>query len=167
MIDLLSAIVLMIFSAIVQSSLLSQVRILNGMSDLILLFLVSWLYFDRTRHKWILAIIAGVFSGLISAIPYWVFIIIYLIITFVINMIHQRIWQAPLVVLFLSTIIAAGITYSIQYIYLFVVGVPISVSDSLNLVILPSIVFNVILILPVYAITGEIVKLLYREEVEI
>jgi hypothetical protein len=167
MIELLTATVLMILTTIIQASLVSQVRILNGMSDLILLLLISWLHIEKTRHKWILAIMAGIFSGLISAIPYWVFIPAYLLITYIISQIHQRIWQAPLVMLFLSSIIGAAITYGAQYVYLLVTGVPISLADSLNLVIIPSIVLNLIAILPVYAFTGEIVKMIYREEVEI
>ena len=167
MIELLTASVLMILTTIVQSALVSQVRILNGMSDLILLFLISWMHIDKTRHRWILAIMAGVFSGLISAIPFWVYIPVYLLITYVINLIHQKIWQAPMVVLFLSSIIGSIITYGAQFSYLLIIGVPISLTDSLNLVILPSIVLNLILILPVYAFTGEIAKMLLREEVEI
>ena len=167
MLDLFFATILIILSTIIQSSLLSQVRILNGMSDLILLFLISWLHFDKTRYKWILAIIAAIFSGMISAIPFWVFIPIYLLITFVIGLIHQRVWQAPLVVLFLSTILAGGIMYISQLVYLLVTGVPIPISEGFNLVILPSVVFNLILILPVYAFTGEIVKMLYYREVEV
>ena len=167
MIELLVASVLMIITTLFQAAFISQVRILNGMADLVLLLLISWLHIDKTRHRWILAIMAGILSGLISAIPYWVFIPVYLAITYIINFLRQRIWQVPMVVLFLSSIIGSSLIYGSQYIYLLATGVQIPLADSLNLVILPSVVLNLILILPVYAVTSEIAKILYREEVEI
>ena len=167
MFELFSAMLLLLLTTIIQSSFVSQVRVLNGMSDLVLLFLISWLHIDKTRHRWLIAVLAGIFSGYISSIPYWVFVGIYLVITYIVNFIHQRIWQAPMVVLFLSTIIGSIISLGTQFVYLLITGVQISLSDGLNFVIMPSIVLNIVAILAVYAFVSEIVKMIKSDEVEI
>jgi hypothetical protein len=46
-------------------------------------------------------------------------------------------------------------------------GVPLPINDSINLVILPSTLLNLLLALPIYAIVSDLAQWVYPEEVEV
>ena len=58
------------------------------------------------------------------------------------------------------------IIFSIDLIYLWFSGVSFALEIAINYVLLPSLVLNVLLALPVYGIMGELTKQVYPLEVE-
>ncbi len=73
------AIPILVLLSIIQSALLSQFRLLNGMPDLVLLVLLAWTLQKRvtTAIQW--GIIAGLITQLFSAVPLGVPVVSYLL----------------------------------------------------------------------------------------
>jgi hypothetical protein len=52
-------------------------------------------------------------------------------------------------------------------VYLWISGVPLDLVEFLNIVILPTLVLNMLMALPVYGLVGEVAKKVYPREVEL
>jgi hypothetical protein len=61
---------------------------------------------------------------------------------------------------FFGTILIIGL----EVIYLWLTAIPIGLTETLNLILLPSLVLNMIAVLPVYGLVGEVTKRLYPKE---
>ncbi len=156
------AIFTLAFATILQTTIFVEMKLLQGSADFVLLTLLGWILHERTEAHWQWGIVAGVFTGFASEIPIGVTVSGYLLVVLVIQFLHSKIWQAPMVILFVSIIVASILMMSLQAIYLIIVGVPLPILEALNLVILPSVILNMLFILPIYALMGELVKVVYR-----
>ncbi|HJS18833.1 MAG TPA: hypothetical protein VJ785_08790, partial [Anaerolineales bacterium] len=98
----------------------------------------------------------GIMVGFVSAIPWYVPVISYVIVVALAQMLQRRVWQAPLLAMFsvsfLGTIILNVLTYAV----LRVGGVVMPIEDVLGLVILPGVLLNMLLAIPVYAIMRDL-----------
>lgn len=134
---------------------------------LILLVLLSWvLQTDEANLiKW--GIVAGALLGMSSAVPITISAIGYLLVVGFVMLLQTRIWQAPYWMLLTSTFVGTVVVYGFEISYLWVKGYPFDLSEMVNLVILPSIILNVLFVLPVYLFIGEVVKFVSSNEVEV
>ncbi|NIV15116.1 MAG: hypothetical protein GWN62_28845 [Aliifodinibius sp.] len=161
--------VLMLLSVamILQNTIVTQVQLLYGAADLILLVLLSWiLQSEAENHLW-LGITAGILVGVSSFIPFWIPVISYSILVVGVTVAQRRIWQVPIWLLLISTFLGTLIIYGLEIFYLWLTGVPLNLLEVLNIVLLPSLVLNMILVLPIYGVVGEIAKAIYPKEVEV
>ena len=149
-----------------QSAVISRLPLLNGTADLILLSLAAWALNEKVKVSWQWAILGGVMVGAISAEPLYVPIIGYLAVVLVARLLQHRIWQSPIIALFITIFIGTLVTNMISLVVLQFDDVPLPLFDSLNLVILPSALLNLILSLPVYVLMKDIAQWLYPIEVE-
>jgi cell shape-determining protein MreD len=133
---------------------------------LILLVLLGWVLHARVEGKWYWGLIAGFLFGIASALPLWLPIVAYLLVTALANLLQTRVWQVPIMSLYVTTIAGTFIVQGISFFYLVVTGTPLSFNESLNLIILPSVILNSLLALPVYAVIGEVANWLYPPELE-
>jgi len=78
-----------------------------------------------------------------------------------------KIWQTPILVLFFLTLLGSLIVMGLDYSYLALIEGNRPLWDTFNLIILPSIVLNLIFILPVYSLIGELTKLFYPPTAEV
>jgi hypothetical protein len=69
--------------------------------------------------------------------------------------------------MFLVTFVGSILTQGLNLAALLAQGVPLSILDSLNLVVLPATLLNLLLALPIYAIIVDLAQWVYPEEVEI
>lgn len=150
-----------------QTVVVSSLPLLSGFADLILLVVAAWALQGKARSAWIWAIVAGVLVGLVSALPTGIPLIGYLIVTAIARLFRRRVWQTPILAMFLMTFIGSLITQGLAMAGLIFRGVPLPFNDSINLVILPSTLLNLLLALPVYAIISDLAQLVYPEEVEL
>ena len=163
----LTALLLLVVAMIFQNTVVTQVHLLYGAADLMMLVLLSWvLQSNRESNLW-LGVITGLLVGISSAIPFWLPVIGYTILVWIVTVVQRQIWQVPIWLLLISTFLGSLLIYGIEVLYLLVIGVPMSLFEVLNIVLLPSLVLNMIVVLPVYAVVGEIVKAVYPKEVEV
>ena len=148
-----------------QLAVFSNLRILQGTADLMLLLITAWALQGQHKSIWIWAGVAGLLVGFISALPVFVYLTVYFIIILIAKFIHMRIWQMPILAMYFTTLVGTLIFNLLTYLVLKLSQVPISFSESINLVVLPSTLLNLILALPVYLMVTDLIGLIYPEEV--
>lgn len=156
------AIVLML-----QTVVVSSLPLVNGYADLMLLVLVAWGLQGRAQSAWIWAVVAGILVGLVSSVPTGIPLVGYVIVTAIARLFRRQVWQTPILSMFLVTFLGSLITQGLAMIALILKGTPLPLYASINLVILPGTLLNLMLVLPVYAIVSDLSQLVYPEEVEV
>lgn len=153
--------------AILQAGLISRLPLLHGTADLVLLMVVAWALQKRVETAWQWCIIGGLVVNIISAVPFGMPLLGYSLTTALALALRRRIWQVPILAMFLVTFVGTLITQGITLLALRITGVPIPVPAALNLVILPSVLLNLLLSVPIYFLAGELAGWLYPEEIKI
>jgi cell shape-determining protein MreD len=151
-------------AVIVQTTIISRMTLLHGPADLVLLVLLGWILHKRVSNAWAWGITAGFLVGIPSALPIWIPIFAYVLVSLLTKIIQTRIWQAPILILLTTTFLSTIVIHSMSYGYLVVTGINLPFIQSLNLVILPSMILNMLLALPVYGLLSEITNWLYPFE---
>jgi hypothetical protein len=160
------AIIVLSVAAILQTTIASRVTLLNGPADLIMLTILSWVLQDRSQTIWIWPLLGGLFYGIFSALPIWLPMIAYLLVTTLTLALRRRVWQVPILALFVSVFVGTLVTNALTYVVLSVRGVPLDIIEAINLILIPSLILNLILAIPVSAIVGEISRWASPAEVE-
>lgn len=164
----LLAIPILAFALMLQTVVVSTLPLLSGFADLILLVLVAWALHGRARSAWFWAITAGLMVGFVSAVPMVIPLIGYLIVTAIARLLRRQVvWQTPILSMFLVTFLGSIISQGLVMGALIFNGTPLPLLDSLNLVILPGTLLNLLLALPVYAVISDLAQWVYPEEVEV
>jgi hypothetical protein len=91
----------------------------------------------------------------------------YVFVVIILGSIQARVWQAPLFILYSSVFLGTFIINGMDFLYLWMIGVLLSSDEVFNLVILPSLILNIILALPIYSVMGEMAKQVFPPEVEV
>jgi hypothetical protein len=149
-----------------QSAVLSQVPLLQGTTDLVLVALLAWALQKRVRTALQWAVIGGLLVGYVSEIPVWVVLAGYLAAVILGLILRQRVWQVPILAMLVTTFFGSIIAQLAVLIYLRIMQMPLPLLESVNLVILPGVLLNLLLALPFYAIFGDLANWLYPEELE-
>ena len=151
---------------VLQSAVFSQIPLLQGTTDLVLLALVAWSLQQRVQTAWQWGIIGGLLVGFVSAVPFVVYVVGYLLAVGLALLLRQRIWQVPLLAMFIATFFGTLVIHLATLVALRVSGTVLPLSASINLIILPSILLNLLLALPFFTLFSDLAKFLYPEELE-
>jgi len=162
---LVCAFSLMVFY-ILQSAVFSRLTILAGSADLILLFLAAWSLQERVKNSWIWAAIFGLLISIVSAMPFFAPMIGYLGVVGISKLLQKRVWRIPMVAMIIVTLLGSFFQHSIYVVFLQVAGITLSWRQSLDSVIVPSVLLNLIFALPIFAIVNDLVGRIYPLEVE-
>lgn len=162
----LIGLVLFGFLAIIQSTIVSTMPLLNGTADLLLLFIIAWALQDQVESAWQWCLIGGIFASVYSGLPFGSFIIAYLICVGIARLLNRRIWKAPFLAMLAATFICTLVVHLISLGARLITGVNITLISVLNLIILPSLLLNLILAIPVFSIMRDLAIWLYPEELE-
>jgi rod shape-determining protein MreD len=162
----LLALPVLIVITILQTSIISRLPILQGTADLMMLTLIAWALQEKVKNAWVWTVIGGLFISLVSAMPLPVILTGYLIITGVARIFRRQVWQAPILALFLTILGGTILMNGLYILFLRFSGSPIPLLDSLTLVVLPGILLNILLAIPVQAIVSSLVDWIYPVEIE-
>jgi hypothetical protein len=161
------ALPVLVVLVILQTVVVSRLPLLLGSADLVLLALTAWALQERVRNAWIWTIIGGGLVSLISAVPFYAPLIGYLAVTGLARVLQRRVWQTPVLAMFVATFLGTLITQGISIIFLRVTGVPIGLQDALRLVTLPSLLLNLVMAFPVRAIMVDLAEWVYPSEIQL
>lgn len=153
--------------AVIESSLTNHLRILQGNADLVLLVLMAWSLHKRVQSAWQWGIIAGLVMGIFSALPFGTQLAGYLLSIGIALALRRRVWQVPILAMVISVFIGTLITHGVSFMALKLSGNPLRLADALNLVTLPSLILNLIFLLPAYGLMNEMAAWLYPQKIEI
>lgn len=152
---------------ILQSAIFSQVHLLYGSVDLVLLVLVAWAVQERVKTAWHWGIIAGLLASLVTSVPVWAILPAYVGATGIAISIRRIFWQRPLLAMVAGTFFSTLLTHVITVIALGISGVSIPVTEAFYMITIPSVLLNLLLAVPVYALIGDLANWLYPETIEI
>jgi len=167
LIEIILAFLVITGAAIFESAILSRLALIHGIADLYMLLIVAWTIQPYVKRPWIWWGVASLFSILTSATPFGVLPLAYLVVFVFAFFLRQRFWRARFLTMLALSVIGTFIVHSFSVIILALQGTFFSISDVLNLVTLPSMLVNLILSIPIYALTREMVGWLYPEKIEV
>jgi hypothetical protein len=80
---------------------------------------------------------------------------------------QRRVWQAPLLAMFSITFLGTIVISVLSLVALRVSGVPLPIGDVFGLLTLPSVLLNMLLAIPAYAVMRDLARWVYpSSEVE-
>lgn len=156
----LTAVLLLLGATLLQVTLLPRIRMLQGSVDLVLIVLLTWMLQEDNRPDWRLGLVAGLMVGYASALPDLILIAGYTLAALICQLLHRRIWQVRMLTLLTSLLLGTFAIHLITLSYLWLSDNPLSAGDAFNLVTLPTLLLNLILLLPVNALISELNKLI-------
>ena len=163
--SLLTAIPVLGLAVMIQISIISRMMLLSGTADLILLVLAAWGLQERAKGAWVWAIAASLLVGLVSGVPWYIYLISYLSVVTAARLLIHRIWQAPLLAMFSVTLIGTLELLLITFVRQTLFEGPLPISDVFFQIILPSILLNLLIAIPVHALVKDLANRLYPAEV--
>ena len=166
MIPTLAAFPILVALLIFQSAVVNRFPLLNGTPDLVLLAITAWALQKRVKNAFPWAIIGALLVGLMSALPFGSVLIGYLLTVAVALVLSKRVWQMPILAMFVTIFMGTFICLMIDFIALRIVGVVLPINIIFNQTILPSLLLNLVLAAPTYVVFGDLAGLLYPMELE-
>jgi len=153
-------------TGMLQLSIVSQVKILSGNADILLLYLIAWCMYDRSKHLWLLVfVMAGLVSS-VSAVPAVILMVVYFFVFAVSRMFQKRLMQSPLLGVIVITFAASLLQIVLNLANLFISGVEFNLSTALFEVAFPSLLLNMLLAIPIHAIVREIAQYAFPKGLE-
>jgi cell shape-determining protein MreD len=162
---ILSAIPVLGLVMMLQISVASRIMLLSGNVDLLLLVVAAWGLQERVRASWIWGLVASLLAGLVSGVPWYIYLIGYLSVVGVARLLVHRIWQAPLLAMFAVTFIGTLELLMLTFVQRTIFEVPLGFSDVFSQIILPTVLLNLLLAIPVHSLISDLAKWLYPEDV--
>ena len=151
-------------AVMLESAIVSEVSLLSGYADLILILLAAWALQERVASAWHWALLAGILAGFVTRMPWLIVLIGYLAVVYLAQLLQRRVWQAPLLAMFSVTLMGTLFIHFMSYAFLTLSGTPLQLGDVLGLVTLPSLLLNMLLAIPVYAFMRDLARWVYPSE---
>lgn len=152
-------------AVIVQSSLVSEIHLLQGYADLPMLIIAAWALQERVDSAWHWAVLTCLFVGFVSSLPWIIFVIGYLAVVYIARILQKRVWQAPLLAMFSLVFIGTLIMHILTFGVLTLLGTSLPFSDVTTLITLPTLLLNMLFSIPIYTLIRDLAFWVYPAEV--
>jgi cell shape-determining protein MreD len=163
--SILTAIPVLGLAMMLQISIASRIMLLSGSVDLLLLALAAWGLQERVRAAWIWGLVASLLAGVVSGVPWYVYLIAYLSVVGLARLLVHRIWQAPLLAMFAVTFIGTLELLMLTFVQRTIFEVPLSFGEVFSQIVLPTVLLNLLLAIPVHALMRDLAERIYPEKV--
>lgn len=157
----LVAVPVILLAVILQSAVISRVYLLSGIADLPMVMLAAWALQDGVDSAWQWAIATGLLIGFMSGISWVVPVVGYVAVVVLAYLFQRRVWQAPLLIMFSITFMGTIIVSLLSVAVLRLSDVSLPISEVLGLVVLPGVLLNMLLAIPVYAVMRDLARWVY------
>ncbi|MCD4673320.1 MAG: rod shape-determining protein MreD [Anaerolineaceae bacterium] len=148
--DKLLAILSVFILLMLQIGIFSNLRLLHGTPDVVLVAVIAWALNERVKTSWIWGIAAGVMVGFVSALPFGAVLAGYIAITGFARYLQKRVWQTPLLAMFISILFGTLLMAGIAIVDLTFGGAAFEVQNAFSQIILPTILLNLMISLPIH-----------------
>jgi hypothetical protein len=155
---------LLFLAVVLQSTVVSEVKLLSGYADLPMLILAAWALQKNVRTAWHWALLGCIMVAFVSGMPWMVFAVGYLTVVYLAQVLQRRVWQAPLLAMFSVTFIGTLFINLLSFAVLQVFGTPFVFSDVMGLITLPALLLNMLFSIPVYAFMRDLARWVYPAE---
>jgi len=147
-------------------AVISRLPLLQGTVDLLLLVLLAWSLQERVTTWWQWALIGGILVNYVSAMPSVTMLVGYLAATAIARIMQAQIWKTPILAMFATTFLGTMIIHGISIGVLMFSGNRIGLQESIQLVLFPSLLLNMLAALPVYILIKDLAGWLYPVEIQ-
>lgn len=156
---------LLALAVILQSSLVSEIHLLNGYADLPMLIIAGWALQERVDSAWHWAAVVCLFVGFVSNLSWFIFAIAYFGVVYIARILQRRVWQAPLLAMFSVVFVGTLFMHLLTFGVLSILGTPFPLSDVMGLITLPSLLLNMLFSIPIYTFMRDLSYWVYPAEV--
>lgn len=145
---------LLILAAILDATLMAEMRIGGGAPDLVFLLVVSWALLSTVQEAMLWAVIGGVLKDTLSVAPLGTSALGMVMVAFAADSLFGDVRRNNLVIP--PAVAAAGtLVYHLGILaVLQIAGYGVAIGEGLRYVTLPTMIYHVILILPVFRAAG-------------
>lgn len=149
----------LVLAAVLQVTLMPQISILGGRPDLIFLIVVSWSLNSSLEEAVLWAFVGGISKDLLSAAPLGTSTLGLIIILFAVHSIREQVYSVGLFTLIWVSILGSLFQQITILIIVYLAGFQPAfadtvgygaVIDQIGYFVIPTIVYNLVAILPVY-----------------
>jgi hypothetical protein len=151
-------------AVILQSAIVSRITLLAGYADLVLILLAAWALQERVLSAWHWAFLASILVGFVTRMPWAIVVVGYFIVVYISQLLHRRVWQAPLLAMFSMTLLGTILIHLLSFAFLSLTGTPLRLGDVLGLITLPSLLLNMLFAIPVYMFMRDLARWVYPSE---
>jgi hypothetical protein len=155
--------IMLIFS-VIQTVAVSRITLMGGSADIILLAIVSWGISEEDSSVFFWALVGGIFISFISAMPTAAVITSYLVIAGISRVFQKVLWQAPILAILLSSFIGTIVKFTIDIIALQLMGIELTLFESIKMALAPNIILNLFILFPVYLIVNDLARRISPKE---
>ncbi len=159
---------IMFIAAILQATVFPQFRVFDGQPDLLVVLVLAWSIVDQGQEGFVWAFAGGLILDLFSGTPLGISSLALMPIAYVINILEAQLYRESVLLPITLMVGGAGV-YHVLYLILlrFLAGYRVFWGDALLYVALPSVVIDMILIVPVLQILASIYDLSHPRRVVI
>ena len=140
-----------------------QIPLLQGSADLIMLTIIAWALQRRVETAWHWGVIGSLLVSLVSAIPIYVNLIGYLLVVAIAIYCDENFGKFRLSSCLSSLFSQHWLPNYLVFICLQVLGTPLPIIDSVNQIIIPSLLLNLLFAVPFYVWMSDLASWLYPE----
>lgn len=151
-------------AVMLQSAIISQVSLLSGYADVILILLAAWALQKHVTSAWHWAFLASIMVGFMTRLPWLVVAAGYFAVVLMAQLLQRRVWQAPLLAMFGVTFMGTLFMHFLSYAALRLSGTALSIGDVLGLITLPSLLLNMLFAIPIHALMRDMARWVYLSE---
>lgn len=148
--DKLLAAPVLVVLMMLQIGIFSNVRLLQGTPDVMLVAVVVWALNERVKSAWIWGIAAGLLVGFISVLPLVPVLGGYVLITGFARILQKRVWQTPLLATFVTTLLGTLVMMVIAMVDLRFKGAGFAAGVAISEIVLPTVLVNLAISLPIH-----------------
>lgn len=163
--EILLAFPILTIITLFQTAVASRVFLLHGSPDLVLLVILAWTLQERVTTAWHWAVIGSLLVSIPSTQPVYATIAGYLLATGVTMLLKKRVWQVPFFAMSVATSVGTFLSMSITWLVLVLRGHPLPLMESLNLIVLPSVLLNLLLSFVVFTLVSGLAEQVFPETV--
>ncbi len=149
----LSASVIPQFIALVLAIISNFTPLLNntrGQLSLVLLLVICWSMRSSLLDSLVWALVGGIVLDLLSVLPLGTSSIALLLIAYASNGIAQQVYRLRIPVILMITLFATIFFITYTFVALLLLGFSYDIPSLLGLVLLPTVIYNLVAVLPVY-----------------
>jgi rod shape-determining protein MreD len=151
--------------AVLQTSLVSHLRLLEGRPDLVLLAVVAWALTGKSTEAMILGFTGGLFLDAFSAVPLGVSSAALVMVAAIVSYSEGQFWGINPIMQLAAVLVGSVLYYAAIIIALVAVGQPVDLQQALGQIVLPSLFVNLILALPTVQIAESLHGVLHPPRV--
>lgn len=147
-----------LLAIMLQYGVVGRAQLAAGFGDIVLLFVAAWSLHQHLRRFWVVIVLFGALVGFMSAVPTLAILAVYLAVYFAAASIRFHTWQSPLLAMFVLTFFGTLLEHTVFVAVQLLNGASVSIPDAVGEVLLPSVLINMLLAIPVHALIQEVTR---------